>query len=149
LTGKNLVVIGLGYVGLPVALMFAEAGFQVTGIDLDTEKVQLINNGLSPIEGDEPGLSELVSKVIKSGTMTATSAYSSIAEADYVLIIVETPFDLRSKEPYYSSLRSASKSVGQNLSKGTLVIVEKELIFEKKMKKVYLSGMMPRFHEHP
>lgn len=121
---KNLVVVGLGYVGLPVASRFAEEGFNVTGIDIIPETVKMVNKGLCPIEGDEPGLPELVKSVVENGALAASLAYEVIKTADYVLIIVETPFDLRSKEPYYSSLRSASKSVGQNLSKGTLVIVE-------------------------
>jgi len=122
--GKNIVVVGLGYVGLPVASRFAEEGFNVTGIDIIAAKVDMINKGQCPIEGDEPGLPELVKTVVERGALKATSSYDSIREADYVLIVVETPFDLRSKEPYYSSLRSATKSVGQNLSKGTLVIIE-------------------------
>ncbi|MHA1389346.1 MAG: nucleotide sugar dehydrogenase [Candidatus Thorarchaeota archaeon] len=121
---KNLVVVGLGYVGLPVAARFAEEGFNVTGIDVIQEKVEVINKGGCPIEGDEPGLAELVKKVVQSGSLRTSLDYDAIQKADYVLIVVETPFDLRSKEPYYSSLRSASKSVGQNLSKGTLVVVE-------------------------
>jgi len=117
-------VVGLGYVGLPVAARFAEEGFNVTGIDVIQEKVEVINKGGCPIEGDEPGLAELVKKVVQSGSLRTSLDYDAIQKADYVLIVVETPFDLRSKEPYYSSLRSASKSVGQNLSKGTLVVVE-------------------------
>jgi UDP-N-acetyl-D-mannosaminuronic acid dehydrogenase len=124
LSKKKLVVVGLGYVGLPVACRFAEEGFDVTGIDIVAEKVDLINNGESPIEGDEPGLQDLVSRVVGSGRLNASTNYDAIQDADFVLIIVETPFDLRSKEPYYSSLRAASKSVGVNLKKDTLVIVE-------------------------
>jgi len=124
LTKKKLVVVGLGYVGLPVALKFAEADFQVTGIDIDEKKVKLINKGICPIEGDEPGLSELLVQIMESGKMVATNDYNSISEADYVLVIVETPFNLRSKEPLYTSLKSATRSVAQNLRKGTLVIIE-------------------------
>jgi UDP-N-acetyl-D-mannosaminuronic acid dehydrogenase len=124
LSKKKLVVVGLGYVGLPVACRFAEEGFTVTGIDILAEKVDMINKGESPIEGDEPGLQELVSKVVSSGMMKASTSYDAIEDADYVLIIVETPFDLRSKEPYYSALRAATKSVGEKLMKDTLVIVE-------------------------
>ncbi len=124
LTKKKLVVVGLGYVGLPVALKFAEADFQVTGIDIDEKKVKLINKGICPIEGDEPGLSELLVQIMESGKMVATNDYNSISEADYVLVIVETPFSLRSKEPLYTSLKSATRRVAQNLRKGTLVIIE-------------------------
>ncbi len=57
----NVVVLGLGYVGLPVACLFAEAGFPVVGIDRIRDKVETINRGQSPSEGKEPGLAELVS----------------------------------------------------------------------------------------
>lgn len=124
LTGKKLVVVGLGYVGVPVAARFAEEGFTVTGIDIIENKVEQINQGQCPIEGEEPGLPELVKKVVESGHLKASLSYEAIRDADYVIIVVETPFDLRSKEPYYSALRSATKSVGQHLSKGTLVIIE-------------------------
>lgn len=120
----NLVVVGLGYVGVPVAAKFAEAGFQVTGIDILPEKVQMINKGESPIAGNEPGLSELVSEMVKQGRLRATSSYDPVKTADYVLIVVQTPFDLKSREPYYAALRSAVKSVGPNLKRGVLVILE-------------------------
>ncbi|MFW9767173.1 MAG: nucleotide sugar dehydrogenase [Candidatus Thorarchaeota archaeon] len=121
---KTISIVGLGYVGLPVALKFSEAGFQVTGIDIDERKVQLINKGRSPIEGNEPGLNELLGEIIKTGRLLATTEYSSIDDADYVLIIVETPFSLRSKEPLYTSLKSATQSVAAHLRKDTLVIIE-------------------------
>jgi len=124
LDNPKISIVGLGYVGLPVALKFAEAGFQVTGIDIDEQKVQLINSGTSPIEGDEPGLAELLDKVSKSGNLIATSDYTSISESDYVLVIVETPFSLRRNEPLYTSLKSATRSVGKHLRKNTLVIIE-------------------------
>ncbi|MFX1485436.1 MAG: nucleotide sugar dehydrogenase [Promethearchaeota archaeon] len=122
--GKNMVVVGLGYVGIPVAARFAEEGFNVIGIDIIAEKVDKINNGECPIEGDEPGLHELVKEVVSNGNLKASQSYDVIADANYVLIVVETPFDLRSKEPYYSALRSATKSVGQHLTKETIVVIE-------------------------
>ncbi|MFW9786850.1 MAG: nucleotide sugar dehydrogenase [Candidatus Thorarchaeota archaeon] len=124
MTKGTLAVVGLGYVGLPVAAKFAEAGFDVTGIDIVKEKVDMINAGQCPIAGDEPNLPELIEKVIKEGSLKATLSHEPIKSADYIIIVVETPFDLPSREPYYSALRSASTSVGQNLSKGSLVIVE-------------------------
>ena len=124
MTESTLAVVGLGYVGLPVAARFAEVGFTVYGIDIVEDKVTKLNAGLSTIEGDEPGLNELVRKVVDSGRFKATTDHAVIRDADFVLIVVETPFDRRSREPYYASLRSASKSVGQNLKRGALVVVE-------------------------
>jgi UDP-N-acetyl-D-mannosaminuronic acid dehydrogenase len=120
----NLVVVGLGYVGLPVAAKFAEVGFNVIGIDIVQEKIDRINSGESPIEGVEPNLGELVSNVVANKQLRATSDYTAIQSADYVLIVVETPFSNRINKPYYAALRSASRSVGQNLRKNTLVVVE-------------------------
>jgi UDP-N-acetyl-D-mannosaminuronic acid dehydrogenase len=114
----------LGYVGLPVAAKFAEAGFTVVGIDILPERVNVINAGQSPIEGEEPGLQTLIERVVESGSLRASTDFTSIKDSDFVLIIVQTPFDLRRREPFYEALRSATASVAKNLVKGTLVIVE-------------------------
>ncbi|MHA2208138.1 MAG: nucleotide sugar dehydrogenase [Candidatus Thorarchaeota archaeon] len=124
MTKQNLVVVGLGYVGLPVAAKFAEAGFNVTGIDIVHEKVDRVNSGESTIEGDEPHLADLVKKVVGEKSLTATTEYAPIKDADFVLIVVETPFSSRLNKPYYTALRAATTSVGRNLRKGTVVIVE-------------------------
>lgn len=121
---KNIVIVGTGYVGIPVAVMFANKGFNVVGINRTKEKVDLINKGVCPIEGDEPNLPELLAKVIKEKKLTATTDYSVCKNADAILICVETPFDSEKWEPKYDSLKSALKSVGENMSKGALVIIE-------------------------
>ncbi|MFX0055457.1 MAG: nucleotide sugar dehydrogenase [Promethearchaeota archaeon] len=124
MTKGRISVVGLGYVGLPVAAKFAEAGFSVVGIDVLPERVSLINAGQSPIEGEEPGLQALIERVVASGSLRASTDYTSIKDSDYVLIVVQTPFDLRRREPFYEALRSATASVGKNLAEGTLVVVE-------------------------
>src|SRR5947208_679520 len=86
-------VIGLGYVGLPVACMFASVGFRVIGVDVKDDRVAKINSGRSPIEGEEPGLATFLAEVVGSGRLRATSSYAELAEADIVLIDVETPVD--------------------------------------------------------
>ena len=120
----KIAVIGIGYVGLPVACLLAKAGFRVTGINRGKEKVDLVNSGISPIEGKEPGLSELVKEVVKSGKLTATTDYSFCRQSDIILIAVETPVDERTKTPRYEALRSALQSLAKNMKKGSLVIVE-------------------------
>ena len=82
----QLAIIGLGYVGLPVACMFASVGFTVTGVDIVSERVDKINAGISPIEGDEPGLQELIEKGISSGRLHATTDYAEVTSADVVFI---------------------------------------------------------------
>ena len=90
----NVVVLGLGYVGLPVACLFAEAGFQVVGIDHIRDKADVINCGQAPTEGKEPGLAELVSQVVGQGQFRATTDYVACRDARIVLVAVETPVDL-------------------------------------------------------
>ena len=120
----NIVMIGLGYVGLPVACMFAEAGFSVVGLDCNRERVDLINRGFCPIDGKEPGLPELVSRVISGGRLWATVDYGVCRDAQIVMIAVDTPVDPTTKKPGYEKLRSALADLGRHLSRGTMVIVE-------------------------
>ena len=119
----KLAVIGLGYVGLPVAALFAKKGFRVVGVDIKQDRVDLINSGISPIEGKEPGLAELISEVVESGTFHATTDYKELSDADVVLIDVETPVNA-DHIPEYQALRSAVKSLSSILKNGALVIVE-------------------------
>ena len=116
-------VIGLGYVGLPAACMLAGAGFRVNGVDLDAARTEMINSGLSPIEGDEPGLADLVTQVVASQHLRAGTAYSDLAGADVVLICVDTPVDADHR-PSFKALRSACSQLGSVLKVGALVIVE-------------------------
>lgn len=120
----RVVVLGLGYVGLPVACLFSEAGFPVTGIRRDPEKVDLINRGICPIEGEEPGLAELVASTVAEGRFQATTEYAACREAQVVLIAVETPVEPESKKPGYRALRGALSDLARNLARGTLVIIE-------------------------
>lgn len=116
-------VIGLGYVGLPVACVFAQAGFNVLGLDIKAERVAMINVGQSPIEGQEPGLADLLAEVTRTGRLHATTAYTDLASADVITINVETPVNDEHK-PEYSALRAATSSLGRVLQEGALVIVE-------------------------
>jgi UDP-N-acetyl-D-mannosaminuronic acid dehydrogenase len=119
----NLAVIGLGYVGLPVACVFAQAGFRVTGLEIKPERVEMINAGNSPIDGEEPGLPELLAEVVAAGRMRASSDYRDLSEADVILIGVETPVD-QAHRPAYTALTAACRSLGPVLKQGALVVVE-------------------------
>ncbi|MEA2628945.1 MAG: UDP-N-acetyl-D-mannosaminuronic acid dehydrogenase [Chloroflexota bacterium] len=116
-------VVGLGYVGLPAACIFAEAGFNVSGVDLDAARTEKINSGESPIEGDEPGLADLVERVVASGHLRTSTAYTDLADADVILICVDTPVD-PDHRPRFKALRSACSQLGPVLKEGALVIVE-------------------------
>jgi len=111
-------VIGLGYVGLPLACAFAEAGEQVVGVDVDPRKVHLVSSGESYIE-DIP--SERLQAVLPS--IEATSHYQPLARVDAVLICVPTPLT-PNREPDLSALVSAATGLGQVLQRGQLVVLE-------------------------
>jgi len=116
-------VVGLGYVGLPVAAALAEAGVRVLGIDIDAAKVASVNGGRSPLSGREPGLDALLAKH-GGKRLTATGDFAECGSADAVLIAVETPIDEETRDPDYRALRSALRSVGAALKRGALVSIE-------------------------
>lgn len=116
-------VIGLGYVGLPVACAFAEAGFPVIGVERKLDRIEQINRGQSPIEGREPGLAELLAEVVAAGRLRATAQYAELAAADIVLIDVETPV-ADDRHPRFEALRAALSALAPVLKAEALVIVE-------------------------
>lgn len=122
----RLAVIGLGYVGLPVACIFAKAGFHTFGIDLDAERVAQINRGENPIKGIEPGMDELVAEVTNRN-LTCTTDYAVLADVDILTISVQTPVDDADHYPRYVHLRQALEQAGAVLKPGALVIIESTL----------------------
>ena len=135
-------VIGLGYVGLPVAALFARKGFNVVGIDIKAERVDKINQGISPIEGKEPGLTELIAEVAASGRLKAGTDYGLLNDRDVVLIDVETPVN-EAHIPEYHALKEALKSLAGVMKPGVLVIIE-STIMPGTMQKIVL----PMLEEH-
>jgi len=119
-------VIGLGYVGIPLAACLAQAGSRVVGVDLDPTRAAAVAEGKLPLGGDEPGLAELLAEVVGEGRLSATTDYEKLAAADVVLIAVETPIDDR-HAPDYGALEGAIESVGAVLKPGALVIIESTL----------------------
>ena len=113
-------VIGQGYVGLPLALAAASAGFAVFGVDSDLEKVLQINSGNSPIEDIS---NEEISLLIKTDSYRCLTHVDSTFDAEIILICVPTPLDLDHK-PDLSYLTAAATSAGRHLSRGSLVILE-------------------------
>ena len=122
----RLLVIGLGYVGLPVAATFASAGFHVTGLEKNAERAAAIARGECPIAGDEPGLAALIARTVADGRLTATSDPVVIQDADVVIVCVDTPVETNHR-PEYRALRSALASLAPNLRDGALVIIESTL----------------------
>jgi UDP-N-acetyl-D-mannosaminuronic acid dehydrogenase len=120
----KIAVIGLGYVGLAVACAFAEAGFQVLGVERDKAKAAQIGAGVCPIGGREPGLANLLAEVVKRGKLHVTADYAGCWDTSVALVTVETPIDSVSKMPNYEALQAALDALGSNLRSGTLVIIE-------------------------
>ena len=126
---KTIVVIGMGYVGIPCAALLADVeGFNVIGLQRRSErsgwKIEWLNAGKCPFEGDEPGLAELIHRVaVEKKTFRVTDDYSVCQEADVILIDVQTPVD-EDHIPRYEALREACERVGKYLQSQTLVIIE-------------------------
>jgi UDP-N-acetyl-D-mannosaminuronic acid dehydrogenase len=125
---KNIVVIGMGYVGIPAAVLFADVdGFNVIGIQRRSKrsgwKIDYLNEGKNPIQGDEPGLAELIEKVVKKGTFRVTDDMSVCKDADYILFDVQTPTD-EDHVPRYESLRAVSAEAAKYMKKGAVAIIE-------------------------
>ena len=112
-------VIGLGYVGLPLALEFARAGFRVTGFDLDGEKVRVVNAGGTYIE-DVPA--EAVAREVEAGRLAASSDFSALSAQDVVNVCVPTPLT-KTKDPDVSHIVKAVEEIRKRLRNGQLVIL--------------------------
>src|SRR5688572_28573955 len=110
--------IGLGYVGLPLALQFARAGFEVTGIDLDERKIDAIAAGRSYIVDTKD---EEIREQVQRGKFRATSDFSAIRDLDTINICVPTPLR-KTKDPDLTYVVSAVNELKQYLRKGALVI---------------------------
>ena len=124
---KRIAVIGMGYVGIPVAVMLANAGHTVTGIQRRSKrsgwKIDALNEGRCPIGGNEPELPEMLKNVVENGRFRVTDDYSVLKNADIILIDVQTPTD-ENHIPQYESLQEVTHSVGKNLRPGNVVIIE-------------------------
>jgi len=128
---RTIGVIGMGYVGIPAAVLFADApefesvrGFQRASPS-SGYKIAMLNRGESPLKGEEPGLEELLGKVVGAGKFRCTSDFSEIAECDAVTLAIQTPFkDPKDLIPDFSALIEGLRQVGRHLSEGTLVVLE-------------------------
>src|ERR1700681_1381469 len=113
-------IIGCGYVGLPLALRFAEAGHKVTGFDTDPNKVSMLNAGKSYIEHIPQNM---IQQFVNSRHFSATSDFAKLKEVDAILICVPTPLDER-REPDLSYVEQTAISIYPYLQKGQLVVLE-------------------------
>lgn len=113
-------VVGLGYVGLPLAVEKAKAGYKTIGFDVQDEKVKMVNEGHNYI-GDV--VNEDLKELVDSGIMKATSDFSFVKDVDFIAICVPTPLD-KHQEPDISYVRSSTEAISKHLSKDTMVVLE-------------------------
>ena len=114
-------VVGLGYVGLPLAVTFADAGFRVRGVDTDAKRVAAVNAGRSHVP-DVP--SETVARLaLDEGRLSAATGYDAVGESDAVLICVPTPLG-KTRDPDVSYIVSAASEIAPRLREGALVVLE-------------------------
>jgi UDP-N-acetyl-D-glucosamine dehydrogenase len=119
-TSMKLAVIGLGYVGLPLSFQFAKSGVTVLGLDIDTTKVDALNQGKSYIKHIP---SEAVAAAVQSGTFSASSDFSRIREVSAMVICVPTPLN-KNREPDISYILDTGRSIARYLRKGMLIVLE-------------------------
>lgn len=113
-------VVGLGYVGLPLAVEKAKAGFRTIGFDVQAEKVELVNQGHNYI-GDV--VDSDLARLVEAGKLFATTDFSVIKDVDFVAICVPTPLDTH-QQPDISYVESSAKSIAKYLHKGMMVVLE-------------------------
>lgn len=113
-------VIGLGYVGLPLAVEGAKAGFRTIGFDVEKNKVDMVNEGINYIlDVDNTDLQKLV----QSGNLMATNDFSALSELDFIAICVPTPLD-EHQQPYLGYVKNATKDIAKYLRCGMVVVLE-------------------------
>ena len=116
---NSICMIGLGYIGLPTAAVFAKHGLNIKGVDINQHAVDTINQGKIHIE--EPGLEELVKSAVDDGLL---KAYTTPQKADAFIMAVPTPFKGEDHEPNVDYIEAATRSLAKVLEKGNLVILE-------------------------
>lgn len=116
-------IVGIGRIGLPTALSFANSGLPTIGVDINTNLVNMINSGEFPLK-DEPGYAEIFNNVTKNRKFFATTKLEDVAsKADVILLSLPTPMD-SNKNPNYDAIESVGKKLSELVSSGTLIIVE-------------------------
>jgi UDP-N-acetyl-D-glucosamine dehydrogenase len=115
-------IVGLGYVGLPLAVAFAEEGFRVVGVDVDPAKVDALNRGESYVEDVS---SAILDTIIRDGRLTASTDYAVLAGVDAISICVPTPLR-KTKDPDISYIVDATESIAANIpvGGGRLIVLE-------------------------
>ena len=116
----KIAIVGLGYVGLPLAMQFARSCVNVLGIDVDRQKVELLNNGHSYIKHIE---ASAIVELVGAGKFSASTDFSLVKEVEAVIICVPTPLT-KNRQPDISFVLETGRTIAPYLSKGTLVVLE-------------------------
>jgi UDP-N-acetyl-D-glucosamine dehydrogenase len=116
----KIAVVGLGYVGLPLAIQFARANVTVLGLDIDAAKVDSVNQGRSYIKHIA---SDAIEEVVKQDKLSASTDFKRVSEVEALMICVPTPLS-RNREPDLSFVLDTGRTIAPHLSKGTLVVLE-------------------------
>ena len=116
----KIAIVGLGYVGLPLALQFARSGVEVLGLDIDPAKVDSLNKGVSYIKHIE---SSAIADALKTGHFAASTDFARIREAEAIIICVPTPLN-KNREPDISYIIDTGSSIAPHLQRGMLVVLE-------------------------
>ncbi len=119
-------VVGLGKIGLPLAIQFADKGNDVFGVDINPETVRSVNNGLEPFPG-EAGLSEKLKRLLSLGKIEATTDLSLAVRGSGVVVVAVPLFISDEKQPEFTAIDSVTQQIGAALAKGTLVTYETTL----------------------
>jgi len=128
---RRVGVVGMGYVGIPSAVLFALSGAfrEVVGFQRDSPdsgyKIRMLNRGENPLKGDEPDLGKMLAKVVANGTFRCSPDFSLVSGMDAITLAIQTPFrNPADLVPDFGPLHEGLSSVGRHLSRGALVVVE-------------------------
>lgn len=118
---EKICVVGLGYVGIPLAVAFASKNVKVIGYEINTKVVDMINRGISPIY--EPGLNDALKRCVENGAFVASNDEEVIASSRFIIITVGTPID-EFYTPKMDYVKSACEKIGRNMNKNSIIVLK-------------------------
>jgi len=122
----KIAVIGMGKIGLPLAVQYARKGHEVIGVDINSKTIDLVNKGIEPFP-EEEHLQEYLHEVVKSKRLRATTSYEEAISVADVIVVVVPLFINDHAEPDFTAIDSATKNIGEHLKKDSLVCYETTL----------------------
>lgn len=118
----KIAVIGLGYVGLPLAIRLSQVGFLVDAIDINSKKIKSLSGGVLPFAQDEPNLEKFFKAESKKRKIVYSDKFDNIKNAEVIIVAVDTP--IKYKKPNYSNLLKSISDISKHLRKGQIIIIE-------------------------